>query len=227
MGIFGSKKGNQKKGFDILSSNGLIDYFKKNLGNPTDEELVEVVQAFAAPDKDQEHLTADGILPWGWYTLHKDFTNKIESEHNYFWNCWNESKDLSPKEQYQALRDYVKYMNDAKRLCYSKGECFAYWYDGLAKPAHIDKRTKELEELEANLEELQHNYVTRQKELKELDKRVYKSIVENEGILQSEFFKLFHPLVKHDVSHLLYAWDKEGKITRIKSGKSYKLYAKK
>lgn len=225
MGLFG--KGKQSKNDNILSAKGLVDYFRKNLGNPTDEELVEVMKEFVAPDKDQEHLTADGDLPWGWCRLNKKFTDRIESEHSYFLNCWLESKKQSPKDEYQALRDYVKYMNDAQRLCYSKGECFAYWYDIVAKPEHIAKRTEELEELEANLEELQHNYVTRQKELKELDKKVYKSIMENEGILQSEFFKLFHPLVKHDVSHLLYTWDKEGKITRIKSGKSYKLYAKK
>lgn len=223
MGI--SKRRKQKE-YNMLSADGLISYFRDNLKNPTDENVLKAVQEMAKPDADQEHLK-DGKLPWGWHTLNKEFTDQISSEFSYFINRWINSKALSPREEYAAMKDYFQYVIDAKKLCYSKNECFAFWFDTcIMESSCIEKRQSELMEMEKNLDELQAAWEKKQNELKGLDKRVFHALKENEGILQSEFVKLFDACVKTEISEYLYTWDKEGKITRDKSGRSYILRTK-
>lgn len=210
----------------ILSGNGLIDFVRGNLKKPTEKNVLKAVQEITKPDADQEHLTKEGTLPWGWHTANKNFTDKINSEYSYFLNEWVASRSLSPVKQYGALKSFVQYMNDAQKLCYSKGECFAYYFDGIASPEYIEKRTSELKELEANFEHLQDLYDRREKELKDLDKRAVEMLKQNDGILQADFLKMFDVSIKNDVSGLLYQWSKEGKIERTKSGRSYILHMK-
>lgn len=221
MGLFG-----KRKDVNILSGKGLVDFVRANLKNPTDGNVLKSVQEIAKPVSDQEHLTKEGELPWGWHTLHKDFTDRINSEYNHFLNEWLRSRELSPLKQYETLKSFVMYMNDAQRLCYSKGECFAYWFDGVASPDFIKNKTNELNELETNFDKLQDLYERRQRELNGLAERVADILKQNDGILQSEFVKMFDASVKNDVSELLYHWNKEGKIERIKSGRSYILHMK-
>lgn len=222
MGLFG-----KKKDANILSGKGLIDFVRGNLKNPTDENVLKAVQEIAKPDSDQEHLTKEGELPWGWYSANKAFTDKISFEFSHFLNGWIVAKSMSPVKQYETLKSLVLYLNDAQRLCYSKGECFAYWFDGcVANSDYIEKRTAELKELEENFDKLQDVYERRQKELNGLAERVADILKQNDGILQSEFVKMFDASVKNDVSELLYHWNKEGKIERIKSGRSYTLHMK-
>ena len=49
-------------------------------------------------------------------------------------------------------------------------------------------------------------------------------ISNNPGVLQSELYKNFDPLLKDVISEILYYWAKEGKVNREKSGRSYKLF---
>lgn len=222
MGFFGRKKKQQEP--NILSGNGLIEYAKSNLENPTDENVLKFVQAMAEPDADQEHLTKDGSLPYGWYSLNEEFTSQIKNEYSYFLNCWLDSKGKSPKERYAALKSFVLYMQNTQKLCHSKGECFAYWFEVIADTEYIQARTDELTELEKNLEQLQKEYETRQRELLGLDEKVMHKLKENDGITQADFLRLFPECIKNDVSGLLYQWSNEGKIERIKSGRSYALH---
>ena len=52
------------------------------------------------------------------------------------------------------------------------------------------------------------------------------TLKENDGILQSDFVKLFDEKVKEEVKTLLYYWHKDGKIERVKVGRSYSLHLK-
>lgn len=165
---------------------GLFDFIKKNIGKPNlstkeNEEKVNItftetvngktrtVTVHSTKDDevfptDLEHLTKDGELPWGWSYHNKAFTDKIQSEYSYFLNMWLESRNKSPKEHYQALKSFVKYMEDVEKLCKSKGECFEFWfYEILTGKRYIEKRKQELEELIANFDELQANYNKRTK----------------------------------------------------------------
>lgn len=176
---------------------------------------------------DFKHLTKEGELPFGWVYRNREFTDKIQSEYSYFLNLWLDNRSKSPKEQYQALKTFVLYLEDVERLCKSKGECFEFWfYEILASKDYIAKRKAELEVLTANLDELQANFGKRNAELSTLDERIIKMLIEHPDVLQSDFVKMFDPLVKNVVSEKLYFMEKNGKLERTKSGRSYILHYK-
>ncbi len=161
MGLFDFMKKKENKpenNQNILSGKGLVGYIESNLENPTQENVLEVLDRLAKPDDDLEHLTPDGELPWGWIRHNSDFLNPITDEYLHFLNMWCESKNKSPKEQYQALKSFVMYLEDAEKLCKSKGECFEFWfYEILSEKGYIEKRKQELEDLIANFDELEAN----------------------------------------------------------------------
>lgn len=207
---------------DIFCGEGLVDYIKSNLENPTQENVLRALDRLAKSDDDLYHLTKDGDLPWGWHTYAKEFTDKINSEYSHFLNTWLESKSKSPKEQYSTLKSFVLYLEDAAKLCRAKGECFEFWfYNDLTSPGYIQKRKSELEYLTANFNKLQADFEKRNKGLFGLDERIIKTLIDNPGILQSDFVKLFDSLVQNDVKEKLYFMEKSGKLERTKSGRSY------
>lgn len=137
--------------FNPLDINSVIGYIKENKPDATEQDVVNIISKLAEPDEDQEHLTPDGDLPWGWFSVHKDFTDRISSEYKYFLNSWLESRKLSPHEEYTALKSFVIYMNDAKVLCGEKGECFLYWLESLFDDSYLLKQTSRLKKLEEKL----------------------------------------------------------------------------
>lgn len=171
-----------------------------------------------------DRLTSEGELPWGWIYRNREFTEKIGGEYTYFLNMWLDSRSKSPLDQYSALKSFVLYLEDVEKLCKSKGECFEFWYYRiLTTPDYITKRKSELTELIANFDELQSNFLKRNKELSDLGERIIKMLIDNPGILQSNFVKLFDPLVQNDVREKLYFMEKSGELERTKSGRSYVL----
>lgn len=169
-----------------------------------------------------EKLTEDGELPWGWFYHNKDFIEKIDGEFSYFLHNWTDSMRKSPVERYAALKSFVTYLHDVERLCKSKGECYEFWfYDVLAPKDYIAKREKELEDLTANFDEEIENFNKRKKELSDLDERLVRILKENPNILQTDLINMFDPIVKQDVSSKLYFMEKDGKLKRTKSGRSY------
>ena len=156
MGIFDllkMKKVEKQKDFNTLSGSGMIDYIRSNLKEPTDENVLKVLQKVAQPDADQEHLTSEGELPWGWHTRNKEFTEKIKGEYTYFLNMWLDSKKKSPEEHIQALKSFIQYLQDVEQLCKSKGECFEFWYyEILSSPDYLEKRKSELLVLETKID---------------------------------------------------------------------------
>ena len=72
----------------------------------------------------------------------------MSGEYTYFLNMWLDSRSKSPKEQYSALKSFVLYLEDAEKLCKSKGECFEWWfYNVLTSTDYISKRKQELNDL--------------------------------------------------------------------------------
>ena len=207
---------------DILSGQGMIDYISSNLENPTQENVLKVLDRMAQPDDDLEHLTKDGKLPWGWHSHNKEFTEKINTEYSHFLNTWLDSKNKSPKEQYSALKSFVTYLHDVERLCKSKGECYEFWfYQILASKDYIAKRDQELNELIANFDEEQKKFDKRNNELIGIDSKIVKLLKENPNILQTDFVKLFDSVVQPDVKEKLYYMEKSGELERTKLGRSY------
>ena len=172
---------------------------------------------------DVEYLKKYNDLPFGWASHNGEFTQKIGSEHSYFFKMWLDARQKSPKELYPALKSFVLYLEDAENLCKSKGECFEFWYyEIIASKDYIQERKQELEYLTENLDYMQDIYIKKQN----LKPTIIELLKDNDGILQSEFKHLFDEPFHSEVSHILYQMQQEGEIERIKSGKSYILHYK-
>lgn len=204
---------------------GFLDFLKKK--GATEKEPQSQKTEVNSFGERWDRLTEDGELPWGWILHNNEFTGKIGGEYSHFLNMWLDSRNKSPLEQYSALKSFVLYLEDAERLCKSKGECFELWFcEYLTSKDYIEKRKTELDELTANFDELQSNYIKRNKELLNLDERIVKALIEHPNILQADFVKLFDPIVQPDIKDKLYWLDKSGKLERTKSGRSYILHYK-
>ena len=194
-------------------------------------ELTE--QDNTEPLTDFEHLSPDGGLPWGWISRNKDFIDKVETEYNYFWEMWFKASNSSPRELYQALKSFVLYLEDIEKICKKKGECFTFWlYEILTSYDYLSKRKEELEELTANMDILQKEYEKRryqeeqnQIKIAQMKPDVILLLKENDGILHSDFWKLFDDEIDRDAAtDIVYNLLKEGKIERTKSGRSFILH---
>ena len=193
----------------------MLNLFKKKKKEPNHDML--------------NNLDENGELPWGWIYANKDFLNKIENEYSYFLNSWCNALGKSPKELRPALKSFVIYLKDCEKLREEKGECFDFWFHNiLTTNDYISKRCDELNELESNFDNLQKDYENKQNHILELQRKiqemkptVVQELIENDNILQSEFWKLFNSEDQDAVKEIVYSLRKEGKIERTKSGRSF------
>ena len=149
MGLFNKKKND----FNILSGAGLVDFVKANLKNPTDKNVARAIKAIAEPDRDQQHLTPEGELPWGWLSANtpicKPFEDKIVQ-------LAIDLKGSTGSDRIRRLEDLIDAYYTYKRFCYSKDECFIKYFSDKWEHCH-NSRCKDFE------------YITRfEEELKEL-----------------------------------------------------------
>ena len=145
------KKVEKQKDFNTLSGNGMIDYIRSNLKEPTDENVAKVLVKAAQPDPDQEHLTAEGKLPWGWYTQNlptvKPYENKITQ-------IAVELKHLKGEARIAQLEKLVSFYNEYKRFCYDKDECYIKYFSDTWEHCHNSK-CKDFEYITPYIEELE------------------------------------------------------------------------
>lgn len=212
---------------------GLWEFLKKLIvSDKADTNLTQAVADWrnaTAPqktiptifDERLDRLDEDGDLPFGWLTQNKEFTDKINREYSYFLHLWIDASKKSPRELYAALKSFVLFLEDAEKLCVSKGECFEFWwYETIASKEYIAQRKKELQELTDNLNERQAIYEA----LKNIDVKIITLLKENDGILQSDFIKLFDEPFQGAVRNTLYRMSKSGELERTKQGNSYLLH---
>ena len=171
-----------------------------------------------------DRLTSAGDLPWGWVNENKSFIDRIQGEYNYFFAKWYDSKSKGPKEQYAALKSFVVYMNDIKRICASKGECFAFWQDRtLFDDAYIKELTEKMEFIKDHYDDLVDEYQREQYIKYCILPEIPKIIRKNPGILQTDIYKMYPVDCKNHISSELYTMARSGKIVREKSGRTYSL----
>lgn len=188
---------------------GIFDLFRKKQTNSFGEDLT--------------HLTADGELPWGWISANRNFTDKIEAEYRYFADRFYEEKKKGISAEYSALKSLVLYMEDAKKLCASKGECFAKWAEiSVAHPETLADYKQRIAYIEENIDSLFRT----EKALKKLNAEIVEIIRSEPGVIQSDIYKRFDPSMKNHISNELYQMEAHNVIIREKSGRSYKLYIK-
>lgn len=96
----------------------MLNFLKKKAAAPAVK-----VNSFGEPlDK-----LVDGELPWGWIVSNKDFTDKIEKEFSHFWQAWIDARHGDQRQEMNALKSLLQYMDDVQRMCDQKGECFGFW----------------------------------------------------------------------------------------------------
>lgn len=178
----------------------------------------------AKPKKepDLNHLDKDGNIPFGWVYANREFIAKIEDQNRYFSEAYsNAYKSLDVKKKYAALKSHVLFWKDAKKLCQSKGECFEKWFsDIIADEDLINQKTEELKYIEDNIDRLL--------EIEELKKSmrsdVLSLVTNNDGILQTDIYKIYPEELKDFVIEQITSLYHDGIISKEKSGRTYALH---
>lgn len=172
-------------------------------------------------ENDLNHLTEDGQLPYGWIYAHIDFVNETENTYGILFDTWISEKKNGVLAEYKSLKALVVFMEDAKRLCAAKGECFERWSKILvACPTILAQHKERLDYLESHLDDL----IKHEKGLKIVRNQLKQIVKEEPGIRQENIYKRFDPEWKNDISNELYIMGHNGEIRREKSGRSYALY---
>lgn len=230
--IFKKKENKQEApddDFNPLDINSVIRYIKKMKPGISDHEAYEIIGKAVKPDKKElEHLTADGDLPWGWFFANKQFIEHATEEVKYFYSQYVENRYSEPKKKYAALKSLLLYIEDAKKLCAQKGECFLFWFvETWAKDEEVKRLSDELHYIEEHIVELEESYKRRQYIenilIPDIKKKAIEIIKNNPGIIQTEIYSFFEPDVKIYVQDVLRLLSKSGEIKREKYGRTYKL----
>ena len=231
MGLFNrSKKKDAFADINPLDINSIVRAYKSQNPAASEEDVIDFVKKLSEPDKNQEHLTAEGELPWGWYSVHEQEISMYTAEYKKLWAAWYDSRSKTPSEHLTALEAFVNYMNRAKITLLEKGECFNYWRGALFTDEYLERLTKELCELKVNTDNAEQEYNAKKKfeinVLPTLEHGLLSIIKETPGILQKDIYKMFAPEGKNYIQEKLYFAEKAGKISREKCGSSYRLFSK-
>lgn len=120
-------------------------FFKKKKPTVLESMQKSKVNSFG---NDLTKLNENGELPFGWVAHNVEFTNQIESEYKYFKDEYIKVKNDFDLNHYSALKSFLMYLEDAKKLCESKGECHAKWYSNIIYDEdYIVEKQEELNEV--------------------------------------------------------------------------------
>ncbi|MDO4501519.1 MAG: DUF4236 domain-containing protein [Erysipelotrichaceae bacterium] len=164
-------------------------------------------------------------LPWGWLSENDEVIDLLEKD---YWEKRNTyySSSKTVDEKINNLKNLIASFLKMKADFESKGVYFEkyfndHFYTNAGKkydPVKLWK--KELEELEDGYLDAKEAEEIRSKALPTLQNDVLQIIKDNDGILQKELVKRFHPCLKNDVLNVLWELTKDGVITKEKSGNS-------
>lgn len=106
----------------------------------------------SVPTKSISETLENGELPFGWVGSHRDFINPIEEQNRNFLNNWLDNRYKEPKKYYASLKSFILFLQDTKKLCDSKGECYSKWFnDIIADENYINERISELNQIQENI----------------------------------------------------------------------------
>ena len=220
--------------FDVLSGEGLIGYIKSNLDNPTDENVLKVLDKLTKPDEDQHHLTKDGELPYGWLSRNTPICEPYEHR---MVEIAASLKAMNTDDKIANLRLLIDAYYEYKQFCYSKDECYIKYFSDKWEHCFNSKRKdfeyitlfeEELKTLETNRNDLLQKEQTRaaieQAILPNLRNELLNIIRSEPGILQVSICKHYPEEAKPYISDELYAMTQEGLIVKEKQGRLNKFY---
>ena len=186
----------------ILAENNLISKPKDEFHNVFGEDI--------------RHLSYDDNLPWGWEYYYKDFVEKQQKKIDAKWNAVYACRLTTDK--LEAYKKYFDTISGIGTLCQKTGECHYKWFcEAILGSVWYNDHLEKYERLKIEAPDL----IKHEKLLETLETDVMSKLAECEGVLQSDFIKMFDPVIKADVSSFLYQAEKSSKIKRTKSGRSY------
>ncbi len=128
------------------------------------------------------------------------------------------------------LESLIECYEEIKRRCHALGpdyvDYFIKAWENVRKgkddgPGYITRYKKRLKYIRENYDELVRKESLHEGESKNLEKRVLAVLKAHTEILQTDVYKSFDPIVKSDIQSILYFMEKNGRITREKSGRTY------
>uniref|UniRef100_UPI00402893D8 hypothetical protein n=1 Tax=Eubacterium sp. TaxID=142586 RepID=UPI00402893D8 len=178
-------------------------------------------------DEPLDKLTKDGELPFGWVSAHPDVLEKEKPIKDYIDRYVYLIKQNAPvDQQIDNLKKLVEYIELFKNYCYSKDECYIYYFASSYEHCHNSRSNNFslVDSYKDRLQELLDNYgdIKNHQELQNtIETDLLHFLKENNPILQKDIYKSFDSALKSDIQSLLYYWQKEGKIIREKQGNTY------
>lgn len=173
-------------------------------------------------------LEQDIDLPVGWVVHNKNYVDMIDTDIQPFRERIFKAKTV--KEKRDALKSYIIFLEDGKKH-YKKinPNVGRYFEEYICDSAESVGYIEELSHIEENFEQLVESekwMEKRQQEINTLKIEVLERLKGQDGVLQTSFIKTFDEPVQKDVSLVLRLLDRESKVERIKSGRSYILHIK-
>lgn len=136
----------------------------------------------------------------------------------------------SVDDEIALLESIISSYDDLRRKCYSLGKDYQdYFIKGWATvldgkpdgPDYITRYKKRLAFIRENYDTLIEKERRRNKNLVGLEKSVMAYIKVSQPVLQTDICKAFDESVTADIKDMLYHMDKDGVISRVKSGRTY------
>ena len=212
---------------------GFLDLFKKKVS------LAESKQKLNSSGEPLDRLV-DGELPWGWITAYADFYRPRDKKLLDLSTAAANAKSID--DEIARLKEFISFYYQYKNECISNGECYFKYFSDMHMHCHNSRnpdfdfvvpREERLEYLLKNYDSLidkekeEHTKEAKKQALLKgmnLEKSIRNIVVSNPGILQSDVYQKFDPVLKDSISELLYYAAKNGKIRREKCGRSYQLF---
>lgn len=203
----------------------------------TNEDKVESISS--KKKNDLTHLI-DGELPVEWYYEKSDF---IKPRDNKLYELSiAASKATSLEEEKKLLQQFIDFYYEYKNECFSKDECYQKYFIDMHMHCHNSKnpdfefvkpKEERLKYINENYEQLLEeenlkliNEKKKEKLMIGLKEKIIEEIKSYPGILQSDLYNKFDPILKDEISTIIYYSNKDVKIIREKDGRTYKLFIK-
>lgn len=172
-----------------------------------------------------DELDESGELPIGWVGRH--YSELKDMEENVVDHVKAAQDASRPVDERIEEYETAIYLYDRmKQRFIASGECFAKYFADTWEHLH-NSRCDDfvyIDPVKDELAQLNENYETIKKHdslVTTLDADLIDHIKSRGKVLQADIYRNFDPVLKTDIQNKLYAWAKEGRILRLKSGRSY------
>jgi len=208
----------------------LFDFLKKKR-TPVTVEMYAYENGRKVPIKDTGKAATGKLFPMEYYETIEREIKPLEDRMVKYAVKSRECKKVA--ERKAALEGVITTFYLLKSKCANLGpEYEKYFYEmweyvnsskGKNK-SYIKNFENELSELDANYLELHERELLHDRESANLEARVLKVLRENPQILQTDVYKHFNKIVQQDVQSILYFMERNKRIKREKSGRTYMIH---